>query len=326
MAFLRRHGLAVGTAVVAVAAITLALLPGGGGPATVRLSAAPLGVNVAPWNGVYASGPGRDVIQPMLAAAGIRQQRFGGGSYADFYDWQTNTSIGNCLPGNPHASFTSGCASPGQLSFGQFSARARAIGAQSFVTVNYGSGTPALAAAWVSAAARTPGERVALWEVGNESYGCYEVNNPLAGPPARYQGYRPATGSAAGQYQTCPTTTEGPAAGTKTLARSYAANALPFLRAMKAADPSARLGVPWLLTTPGQGGAAQSPNWNDTGSGPTRAAWASWTPTITRSRSPARPVAATRPTPRYWPRCRRFRRSPPRSRPGWQGAIPARPS
>jgi hypothetical protein len=267
VAFRRRHGLAVGTAVVAVAAaaaIILELLPGGGGPATVRLSAAPLGVNVAPWNGVYASGSGGDAIQPMLAAAAIKQQRFGGGSYADFYDWQTNTSIGNCLPGNPHASFTSGCASPGQLSFSQFSARARAIGAQSFVTVNYGSGTPALAAAWVAAAAHTAGERVALWEVGNETYGCYEVNNPLAGPPARYRGYRPATGSAAGQYQTCPTTTEGPAAGTKTLATSYAANALSFLRAMKAADPSARLGVPWLLSIPGQGGAAESSDWNDT--------------------------------------------------------------
>jgi hypothetical protein len=265
VAFLRRHGLAAAVVVAALAAavaIIFVLLPGGGGPVTVRLSAAPLGVNVAPWDGVYASGPGADVIQPKLAAAGIRQLRFGGGSYADYYDWQTNSSIGNCLPGNTRASFTAGCSSPDQLSFGQFSARARAVGAESFVTVNYGSGTPALAAAWVTAAIHTAGGQVALWEVGNESYGCYEVNNPLAGAPVRYQGYQPGTGSSAGQYQSCPTTKEGPVAGTKTLATSYAANALPFLRAMKAADPSARLGVPWLLSVPGA--ASVSSAWNDT--------------------------------------------------------------
>jgi hypothetical protein len=264
----RRRGLAAGAVLVAaaVAVIIVGLLPGGGGPAGVRLAAAPLGVNIAPWDGVYSGSGG--VIQPMLAAAGIKQIRYGGGSYADFYDWQTNTSIGNCLPEDPRASFNAGCASAGQLSFSQFSARAKAIGAESFVTVNYGSGTPALAAAWVTAASRTAGEQVALWEVGNESYGCYEVNNPLAGAPVHYRGYRPGTGSAAGQYQTCPTTTQGQVEGTKTLAASYAANALPFLRAMKAADPTARLGVPWLLGTStaaaGDGSSTASSAWNNT--------------------------------------------------------------
>ena len=269
MALGRRRVLAAGAVVVAaaaVAAIILALLPGGSGPAVVRLGAAPLGVNIAPWDGVYA-GSGSGVIQPLLTAAGIRQIRYGGGSYADFYDWQANTNLGNCLPGDPSASFSAGCASASQLSFGQLSARARAIGAESFVTVNYGSGTPALAAAWVTAAKRTAGEQVALWEVGNESYGCYEVNNRLADAPARYRGYRPGTGSAAGQYQTCPTSTQGEVAGMKTLATSYAANALPFLRAMKAADPSARLAVPWLLsssTGAGDGSSTASSEWNNT--------------------------------------------------------------
>jgi hypothetical protein len=267
----RRRGLAAGAVVVAAAAVAviiLELLPGGSGPAGVRLAAAPLGVNIAPWDGVY-SGSGDGVIQPMLAAAGIKQIRYGGGSYADFYDWQTNASIGNCLPEDPRASFTAGCASASQLSFRQLSARARAIGAESFVTVNYGSGTPALAAAWVTTAKNTAGEGVALWEVGNESYGCYEVNDPLADAPAHYRGYRPGTGSAAGQYQTCPTTTQGLVEGTKTLAASYAANALPFLRAMKAADPTARLGVPWLLGSStagaaGDGSSTASSEWNNT--------------------------------------------------------------
>jgi len=263
VAFRRRHGLAAGAVVIAAAAVValiLALLPSGGGQAPVRLSAAPLGANVAPWDSLYA-GSGNGVIQPMLAAAGVKQLRYGGGSYADYYDWRSNTDIGKCLPGDPSASFASGCASTDPLGFGQFSAQARAIGADSFVTVNYGSGTPALAAAWVTAAAHTAGEHVSLWEVGNETYGCWEVDNELAGAPAHYQGYRPATG----QDQTCPTATQGPTTGTQTLATSYADNALPFLRAMKAADPAARLGVPWALGTSVPGGAVADYNeWNNT--------------------------------------------------------------
>jgi hypothetical protein len=252
-----------GVAVVAAAvAITVALLPGGSGPVLVRLSAAPLGVNVAPWDAAY-TGAGASVMQPLLKAAGIRQLRYGGGSYADYYDWQTNTSIGNCLPGNASASFTSGCASANPLDFAEFSREAAAIGAAKLVTVNYGSGTPAQAAAWVTAAARTTGEHVALWEVGNETYGCYEVDNELAAAPAHYQGYRPATGSAAGDDQTCPQATEGAAAGTKTLATSYADNALPFLKAMKQADPAAVLGVPWAFGDNVKGSAVPAADeWN----------------------------------------------------------------
>jgi hypothetical protein len=131
--------------------------------------------------------------------------------------------------------------------------------------VNYGSGTPAEAAAWVVTAERTRGEHVALWEIGNEAYGCYEVDNELAGAPTRYKGYRPATGSASGQYQTCPDMTEGTAAGTKTLATSYADNALRFLKAMTTADPSAEIGVPWAFSDSIQGsGNADNGEWNST--------------------------------------------------------------
>ena len=270
----RRVLYVTGAAVLALAAavtgIALAVTSGGGAaanPAPVRLSAAPLGLNVAPWDYVYAAdtsaGGGGDVIQPMLKAAGVDQFRYGGGSYADYYDWRTDTNIGKCLPGNAAASFTAGCASKDALGFGQFSRQARAAGADSFVTVNYGSGTPAEAAAWVAAAARTAGEGVALWEVGNENYGCWEVNNELAGPPANFRGYQPATSGASNP--TCPQTTQGAAAGTRTLATSYAANAQRFLQAMKAADPAARIGVPWAFGSPVQGAdVPDSSEWNDT--------------------------------------------------------------
>jgi hypothetical protein len=238
----------------------------------VLLSAAPLGLNTAPWDYVYAAntsaGGGVDVIQPLLQAAGIDQLRYGGGSYADYYDWQTNTNIQNCLPDNATASFTSSCSSSDSLGFTQFSQQARAIGAQSFVTVNYGSGTPAEAAAWVAQARNTAGQGVALWEVGNENYGCWEVNNELAGPPENFQGYTPNTYSVVnGVYEnpTCPQTTQGNAAGTQTLATSYADNAKQFLVAMKAADPSARIGVPWAFSSEVPGASVpDNSEWNNT--------------------------------------------------------------
>ena len=47
------------------------------------------------------------------------------------------------------------------------------------MTVNYGTGTPALAAAWVKQATTTAGQGVTEWEIGNESYGCWEYNDWL---------------------------------------------------------------------------------------------------------------------------------------------------
>jgi hypothetical protein len=241
---------------------------GGARSAPSRLAAAPLGLNVAPWDYIYAAGTsaggGENVIQPLVKAAGIGQFRYGGGSYADYYSWQASRNIGKCLPGDATASFTASCASADPLGFGQFSRQARAVGAESFVTVNYGSGTPGEAAAWVAAAARTPGEGVALWEVGNETYGCWEVDNELAGPPANYRGYKP-TAPGTTVNPTCPQAAEGDAAGTQTLATSYAVNARRFMKAMKAADPAALIGVPWAFGSLVPGGSVPDNSaWNNT--------------------------------------------------------------
>ena len=258
-------GLITATGVPANAGADATTLP-------VPLSSAPLGLNTAPWDYIYAAntsaGGGVDVIQPLLEAAGIDMLRYGGGSYADYYDWQTNTNIQNCLPDDATASFTSSCATSDSLDFSQFSQQARAIGAQSFVTVNYGSGTPQEAAAWVAQAKTTSGQGVALWEVGNETYGCWEVDNELAGPPENYAGYTPNTYTTVnGVYEnpTCPQTTQGNAAGTQTLATSYAVNAKPFLQAMKAADPTARIGVPWAFGSEVPGASVpDNAEWNST--------------------------------------------------------------
>ena len=275
---------AAGAAKAAPAGTTTAgtATAGPAGPPGNLLSSLALGLNTAPWNYVYAAnrsaGGGADVIQPLLKAAGIGLLRYGGGAYADYYDWQTNTNIQTCIWGNPFGSFTgapfpydttapftgASCDRTDSLPFDQFASRVKAIGAQSFVTVNYGSGTPAEAAAWVSHAAG--GE--ALWEVGNENYGCWEVNNWLARAPENFKGYKPADTAIVnghGTYPTCPQTTQGKAQGMQTLATSYAVNARSFMVAMKKADPAARIGVPWDFGPSVLGSAVpDNAEWNDT--------------------------------------------------------------
>ena len=261
-AFCAGTGMALAAlAATATVSTTARAATAGTAPPRVKLSASPLGVNVATWDYAYYASGSVNAIQPLLKAAGIRQLRYGGGSVADAYDWQTNTDIENCLPSDPTASFTSSCASSDALSFSQFSRQARAIGAQSFVTVNYGSGTPAEAAAWVKQATHTAGRAVALWEVGNENYGCWEVNNELAGPPANYHGYLPK----GGDNTTCPMATKGVTAGMQMVANSYAVNAKRFLTAMKAANPKAVIGVPWAFGSEAPGSSvAGNTEWNNT--------------------------------------------------------------
>jgi hypothetical protein len=263
----RKRALCAGVGVSATLAVLAGAAWSGAGAATatsndtpaVRLAGAPLGIDVAPWDSVYSSPATLSAVQPLLKAAGVTQLHYGGGVSADEYDWQTNTDISNC-PDAATSEFTAACAYSPALPFSKFSANARALGAQSFVTVNYGSGTPALAAAWAAQSESAAGQGVADWEIGNESYGCWENNNELADPPEDYQGY------AANVSSTCPMTQPaGLAAGMEILADSYAANAKQFMVAIRAADPSAQLGVPWAFDgTVGGAGVIDNGIWNDT--------------------------------------------------------------
>jgi hypothetical protein len=170
---------------------------------------------------------------------------------------RANTDIMGC-PSTAVPEYQAGCANYNALDFTLFSRQARALGAQSLVTVNYGSGTPAEAAAEVKQAG-APGQQVALWEIGNEGYGCWEANNYLVAAPERYQGFRPTAGA------TCPMATRGVPAGTQIMARSYGANAPKFMAAMRAANPSAVLGVPWAFDlSVGGGSVAGNTEWNST--------------------------------------------------------------
>ena len=101
------------------------------------------GLNTVIWDPQTASAQTLTLMQ----AADVRVIRLPGGSLSDAYDWSTNRSY----------------ASPGVLNtwrwssgFDQFSQIIAGLNCQTFVTVNYGSGTPEQAAAWVAYANASP--------------------------------------------------------------------------------------------------------------------------------------------------------------------------
>ena len=217
----------------------------GSSPASTAGSLGPLslGVNVAAWDGIL-TGADSATAAGLITSAGLRLLRYPGGSWADEYDWSTNTDSSAC-----HAATS--CPTTDPLDFDTFSSLARSVRAQSFVTINYGSGTPAQAAGWVAHATAEPSTRVALWEVGNEGYSCFEVNHHLAGSPTFVTGYTP-------DGPVCPST--------EVMAKSYAAGVVPYLTAMERADPRARIGVPWAFTGTEAAGAGvvDAAGWNRT--------------------------------------------------------------
>jgi hypothetical protein len=215
-----------------------------GPPAGRLIGPLALGVNLAAWDDIYGHVEATKMTHD-LESAGLALIRYPGGSWADEYDWKTNTDSSKCSNGSP----TAACDSVDALSFTSVSARARSAGASTFATVNYGSGTPAEAAAWVTHAAKAGRQAVALWEVGNETYSCSETNLHLAEAPTFVKGYAP-------DGQDCPSTA--------VLARSYAADAPGYLKAMKQASPTAQIGVPWAFGRNQAAGAgiSDAPLWN----------------------------------------------------------------
>ncbi len=97
----------------------------------------------------------------------------------------------------------------GSTTFDTFAAYATAIGAQVVITTNYGTGTPALAANWVQYSNIQKKYGFKYWEVGNECYGTWEDDTqPLTHDPV-----------------------------------TYATRAAQYIQAMKAVDPTIKVGV-----------------------------------------------------------------------------------
>jgi alpha-N-arabinofuranosidase len=150
------------------------------------------GINTPFWDSTFTDSTSTASLTQM----GIRFMRFGGGSATDEYVWETNTDL---VSGDQWA-----------FNINDYAAKAQALNAQSIITVNYGSGTPADAAQYVTYANVTPHQYgLKYWEIGNECYGTWEYDlqpNPHD-----------------------PTT--------------YATRAVQYIQQMKAADPTVKVGV-----------------------------------------------------------------------------------
>lgn len=149
-------------------------------------------LNTATWDGDLPSAQ----TQGLLQAMDVRFLRYPGGSPSDGYDWQNGgtSTVGSYIAND----------------FDQFEQTVQALHSQVIITANYGSGTPALAAAWVQYANVSPNTYgVKYWEVGNEVYGSWEndTNTPAHDPV------------------------------------EYATRAAQYIQQMKAADPTIRVGV-----------------------------------------------------------------------------------
>ena len=191
--------------------------------ATAGLGAIPsnaIGLNTAVYDGNMndAAAPG------LIKAGGFTALRYPGGSYADIYNWQTNVAQGGYDAPN--------------TSFSAFMGTSQAAGTHPIITVNYGTGTPALAASWVQNANVTNNYGITYWEVGNEVYGngTYGANWEADSHCTNSSGTPVTVGSAPAQTYNC-----GPS--------TYAAGVLSYISAMKAVSSS--IHVCAVLTTPG---------------------------------------------------------------------------
>jgi len=100
-------------------------------------------------------------------------------------------------------------ANAGATDFDTFAASALAIGAQVVITANYGTGTAQEAADWVTYSNVTKHYGFKYWEIGNECYGTWETD-------AQAQPHDPVT---------------------------YGTRAAQYIQAMRAADPTIKIGV-----------------------------------------------------------------------------------
>ena len=152
------------------------------------------GVNLAMWDANFDTMTTAALLNEM----GTRIVRLPGGSLSDEYHWASNTTLTNTWQwANSFASFAH--------IFTNASVRAQTI-----ITVNYGTGTPAEAAAWVRNANVTNQFGCKYWEVGNECYGTWETDTNTY----PHDGY------------------------------TYAVRAAAYIAQMKAADPTIKIGVP----------------------------------------------------------------------------------
>ena len=158
------------------------------------------GVNLTMWDTNF-NAPQHLTTTALLQEMGTTVVRMPGGSLSDEYHWGSNTTLSNTWQW--------------AASFDEMVRVTTNAGAQAFVVVNYGSGTPEEAAAWVRHANVTNQLGFKYWEIGNECYGPWE-RDTNALPNHAY---------------------------------TYAVRASNYIAQMKAADPTIKIGV---VVAPGE--------------------------------------------------------------------------
>ena len=115
---------------------------------------------------VYDYGMTASGSAPAVANSGAMAIRYPGGSFADIYHWQTGTACNGAYvaPGTDFDTFMNNLVNP--------------AGAKAIITCDYGSdptcstgASPSEAAAWVQYANVTKGYGIKYWEIGNEQAG-----------------------------------------------------------------------------------------------------------------------------------------------------------
>ncbi|HEX5323441.1 MAG TPA: hypothetical protein VFW40_06615, partial [Capsulimonadaceae bacterium] len=199
-----------------------------------------LGLGVAVWDN-HMTDP---AVPGLIKGAGIKILRYPGGSYADLYHWQTNSATKG-LDANIQP----------QDNFENFMKLCGASQATPLITVNYGSnidgtggGDPSEAARWVRYANVTKKWKVKYWEIGNEIYG-----NGEYGATWEQDNHAP--------YPANPNDNNKVRKGDPRLSpTTYGRNVVAFATAMKAQDPTIKIGV--VLTVPGDWPDGVDPDWN----------------------------------------------------------------
>ncbi len=216
----------------------------------VKLSSNPLGVNVAPWQTANLSTSARQRMEGYLEQLGPAiAVRYGGGVFADADNQMIGRNTNVVSQGGEQTSdFWGYDSDPDALTFSRYIPEARDVHASVMVTINYGTGTPALAGAWL-AKINADHDPVTAVEIGNEPYGCSSPDKEITVGPVWDTSYEPNVPSQ------CPYQQYGGGSpGLRQFARSYIAHAPAFIRAVHKADPDVKIVLPYAISPPGDGG------------------------------------------------------------------------
>lgn len=216
----------------------------------VKLSSNPLGVNVAPWQTVELNTQSRQRMETALKQLGPAiAVRYGGGVFADADNQMLGRNTNRTSQaGHQTSNFTGSSSRPDALPFRAYVPEAKNVHANVMVTLNYGTGTPSLARAWL-ASIRAHGDPVTQVEIGNEPYGCSSPNKEITEWPVYDRSYQPNV------PDHCPYRQYGGGSpGLRQFARSFIAHAPAFIEAVHDADPSVKVVLPYAISPPGDGG------------------------------------------------------------------------